>query len=58
MIVIQSALHFPDVGDCLTYPERMRKTNEKFSTGKGLLSGFSEIQVSETLRDLPLCVGF
>ena len=40
------------------YLERMRKTNEKFSTGKWLSSGFSEIQVSEALRDLSLCVSF
>ena len=32
MVMIQSALHLPDVGYCFTNPERMRKTNEKFST--------------------------
>ena len=32
MVMIQSALQFPDVGDCFqhSYPERMHKTDENF----------------------------
>ena len=32
-VMIQSALHFPDLGECFTYPERLRTTRRKFSTG-------------------------
>ena len=32
-IMIQSALHFPDLEKCFTYPQRMRTTHEKFSVG-------------------------
>ena len=31
-VMLQTALHFPDLGD-FTYSERMRTTHEKFSTG-------------------------
>ena len=31
-VMIQSALHFPDLGECFTYAERMRVTHEKFFT--------------------------
>jgi len=31
--MIQSALHSPDLGECFTYPERLRTTRRKFSTG-------------------------
>ena len=33
MALIQSALHSPGLGECLTYSERMRTTYEKFFTG-------------------------
>ena len=32
-VMNQSAVHFPVLGECFTYPERMRTTHEKFSTG-------------------------
>ena len=32
-VLIQSALDFPDVGQCFTYPERVRTMRRKFSTG-------------------------
>ena len=32
-VMIQSALHSPDLGECFTYSERMRTTHRKFSTG-------------------------
>ena len=31
-VMIQNALHFPDLGECFTYAERMRVTHEKFFT--------------------------
>ena len=31
--LIQSALHFPGLGECFTYSERMHTTYEKFSSG-------------------------
>ena len=32
-VMKQNAVHFPVLGECFTYPERMRTTHEKFSTG-------------------------
>ena len=33
MVMIQSALHFSDLGKCFTYSERMLTTHRNFSTG-------------------------
>ena len=33
IVMIQSAIHFPDLGKCYTYSERLRTTHRKFSTG-------------------------
>ena len=33
MALIQSALHFPGLGECFTYSERIHTTYEKVSTG-------------------------
>ena len=32
-VTIQSALHYPDLGQCFTNSERIHTTHEKFSTG-------------------------
>ena len=32
-VIIQHALHFPDLGECFTQSERMSTTHENFSTG-------------------------
>ena len=34
-VMIQSALHFPDLGECFPYVERMRAIHEKFFTVVG-----------------------
>ena len=33
MVMIQSVLYSPDLGECFTYSKRMRTTHRKFSTG-------------------------
>ena len=53
----QSALYFPDLGECFTYSERMRTTHQKFYTGLWSQT-LRQKNAQEALPNLPLCASF